>query len=1262
MKVYIETDISSHKYNLFQQFFIIGLEPKITHLLSKIELSNIPEPLIGPKIISKFPNIDLPYLNIPDSLIISHCFPHGFKNIFLEYDKNELKEPTYDFIFYLDNFQMDKNSSLRVNKVYYICYLFYEKLDEYINTNINIKRQINVNVVNKNILIPKVICLSSFFPYILQSKCILHYLKRNIDSFSYNKFLKNKARIQSSNYLQIEKIIEGLIYNLPGLPRSNFIMKINKYNFISEEDTNQNSLYEKKDKDKEIIFEKSSANQKPKPIINYALFMKFFKIEEIFEIIKLIILEEPILFFCENIEYLTYVIQGLISLIYPFEYYYPVVSVLPEVNYSFINIFKSFIFGINHSYSEDIFVLKGISLDKLKNINIIIIENRFTNLLNSNEKEKTKTPVILSLKPNNDSKFLKVSQKSVNNSISEMKELYLKRKNMLGIDMEEEKTINNNIIDYDKKIKLPTHYYSKCCKKLENNLEYKFREIKSKIKEQEKDKNAINKKIELEKEKIFNNELIENFLYFFISIFLHYQEYCVKFTYSYKTNLRDTLSRYRSECSKIGSYYRDSDLEKKYYMNKLTIDDLFNCQLFIDEMPNLDRPFYTKFLQTKMFFNFMKKKIFPISVQDKLDILFFDDKINEKLSRETGVKKIETKFLDYDITNISGDIEIGYLSRPFGDCFKQYLFDAKNRDKALKYFQYIVYEIKDNNNEIIDNKNSMDSYFSTNNNNNDDFQMNFYYFVFPKLLNDGIFYKDYKNEDEINNPWTKTNFNLRNSNCLYNQFEKEGNKIINDENILKNYNNYYYSFNPSRSWWQSYDYYIKNLYLQYFSKILYQIPNSKKKYYFDYLMYFMKSNKDILEEKSIIMMFNSIIKYGDVNMAKVFFPYIKNKTYTLYLSLREKLRPDKSNSSQNNNLELKNELSIYEANYNTEDNNNFYTSGERSLSGFNSSNFRLSLMSSNLRERKLTAIRAENINVEKPNSNTMNLLKKEYEFEINDIFNFSLNLFCNGNNEKICNGSFDINNFYNYCDEDKKYIEYKCSKCEEKQILTITCKYKNENNDNYIINTKLYSSLTLLESDWFKKTNNINLKNVIENHFDEYICSIFYFYEQGLLCDFLLPDIITKKILNIDKNIKYNNKQNNLKEENNDLKIEKDIKKMDLTTIKNDVKNDIIIQTDIKNNDITIKKDIKINGKGSGQKDIEIKSKISKVPRLSFYDISDQKQNFFEIKANNKKSSLVPENLKKKSNLRKKIVGFTNKKVIVNKTKSLNYVEFKNNK
>ena len=95
----LEHNISSHKYNLFQQFFIIGFEPEIADLLINTELKNITE---GPKIISKFPNIDLPYINIPDSLIISHCFPHGFKNIFLEYENNEAKEieQTHDFFFF----------------------------------------------------------------------------------------------------------------------------------------------------------------------------------------------------------------------------------------------------------------------------------------------------------------------------------------------------------------------------------------------------------------------------------------------------------------------------------------------------------------------------------------------------------------------------------------------------------------------------------------------------------------------------------------------------------------------------------------------------------------------------------------------------------------------------------------------------------------------------------------------------------------------------------------------------------------------------------------------------------------------------------------------------------------------------------------------------------------------------------------------------------------------------------------------------------
>ena len=1219
--IFEDEDIILHKYNLFQQFFIVGIEPKIVHLLNKVDFKSIPQTLIGPKIITKYPNINLPYLNIPDSAIISHCFPKGFKNTIIECEDNKLKEKlqqTYDFIFSLDNYQMDQKISLRANKTYYICYLFYEKLNDYqkcLEVKQNDFKGKNIISIN-NILIPKVICLSSFSPFITQSKQILHYLKKNIDNCNYIKFVGTNYNLpslnNSENSFPIEKIIEGLIYNLPGLPRANFIIRVDKENFIFEDNKNVSSsnLLEN---EKEIVFENSPANKRPKPIINYALLMKFFKIEEIFEIIKYIILEEPILFFCQNIQYLTYTIEGLLALIYPFEYHFPVVSILPEENYSFINIYKCFIFGINDNYSDDIFVLKGINIDAQKNVNIIIIENRFNNLLNSNEKEKSKSSVILHIKPNN-SKLLRISQNDLDNSISDIKELYLRRKNMiseLGKKKEEEEKnkekVNDNTQD-DKKIKLPIHYYVKCCKRIETNSEAKFKEARSKIKEQGKDKNMFFKLLEEEKEKIFSDELTENFLYFFTSIFLHYQEYCTKYQFEYVANDEPSISTRKISASyRDGSYSRSPELEKKYYTNSLTINDLFNCNLFIDEMPVLDKPFYTKFLQTKIFFNFMKKKIFPMSLQDKLDILFFDDKVNEKLSRESGIKKIETKFLEYDIGKIAGDINVGYLSKPITEGIKEYLSLQKNRDKALNYFQYITYQ----NTDIEQKKDTLENYFSNNNNN---IKINFYYFVFPKLLNDGVFYKPLKKDDENSTTWsrTRTNFSSKNSDCLYNQFDKEASIIIKDENIIKNYYNYYYTLTLAKINPKSYDYYIKNLYLQNFSKIFHQIPISRKSYYFDYLMLFMNQYKDILDDNSIIMMFHAIIKHGDRNMAVNFFPFVRKKTYTTFLILREKTRQDKNFVKF-----IKTDLKI---NFEEENNfNDFNDKVERSLSGYNISNIRLS-SNSNLRTSNLSSKELDNKDEE---SGLKKIEKKEYIFIVNNKIKYILNLHCTQKNENnYCNCNIDLKTnqmFY----ENKKYLEFQCPKCGKLQELTITCEYNKDNNENmksqkYFINTKLYSPLTLLENDWFKNSEELYLKDILEKHLDEYFCELYYFYEQGLLFDFLLLDIPTKKTLTKDNNISYN----------------------------------------------TYMQSVEMNG----NKIIEINDKnginLSSSHRESEFDISDQKQNFFEFKNNNNKKapSLVTSHLKKKlegkksvefsnQNTSKKAVGFSNKnkKVMIKK-------------
>ena len=1207
-KIFEDEDIILHKYNLFQQFFVVGIEPKIVNLLNTVDFKSIPQTLIGPKIITKYPNINLPYLNIPDSAIISHCFPKGFKNTVIETEDNKLKDKlqqTYDFIFSLDNYQKDKNISLRANKVYYICYLFYEKLNDYQKclevkkSNIKEKNIISIN----NILIPKVICLSSFSPFITQSKQILHYLKKNIDKCNYFKFVGTNYNLpslnNSENHFPIEKIIEGLIYNLPGLPRASFTIKVNKENFIFEDNENVSSsnLLEN---ETQIIFENSPANKRPKPIINYALLMKFFKIEEIFEIIKYIILEEPILFFCKNIQYLTYTIEGILGLIYPFEYHFPVVSVLPEENYSFINIYKCFIFGINDNYSDDIFVLKGINIDAQKNVNIIIIENRFNNILNSNEKEKSKNSIILHLKPNN-SKLVRISQNDLNNSISEIKDLYLKRKNMiseLGKKKEEEEKNKEKVYDNsedDRKIKLPIHYYVKCCKKIEANSEAKFKEAKSKIKDQGKDKNMLLKMLEDEKEKIFSDELTENFLYFFTSIFLHYQEYCTKYQFEYVASNEQSMSLFRKSSASYrdGSYFRSPALEKKYYTNSLTINDLFNCNLFIDEMPVLDKPFYTKFLQTKIFFNFMKKKIFPMSLQDKLDILFFDEKINEKLSRESGIKKIETKFLEYDIRRLTSDINVGYLSKPVTDDFKEYLSLQKNRDKALNYFQYITYQ----NIDTEQKKDTLENYFSNNSNH---IKIDFYYFVFPKLLNDGVFYKPSKKDDKNSSAWSRgsNNFSLKNSDCLYNQFDKEASIIIKDENIIKNYYNYYYTLTLVKNNPKPYDYYIKNLYLQNLSKIFHQIPLSKKSYYFDYLMLFMNQYKDILDDNSIMMMFNTLIKHGDRNMAVNFFPFIRKKTYTTFLTLREKTRQDK-NFIKFIKKDLK--INLEDEQY-TENNNNFNDFNdklERSLSGYNISNIRLS-SNSNLRSSNLSSYELDDRDEE---SGLRKIEKKEYIFIINNKIKYILNLHCTQKNENnFCNCEIDLKTnqmFY----ENKKYLEFQCPKCGKLQELTVTCEYNEDNNKNkksqkYFVNTKLYSPLTLLENDWFKKSAELNLKDILEKYLDEYFCAIYYFYEQGLLFDFLLLDIPIRKTLTKENNISYNTYKQSTEFNGNKL--------------------------------------IEINGNNG----INLSSNYMG----NVFDISDQKQNFFEFKnKNNKKApSLVTSNLKKKVEA-KKSVEFSNK-------------------
>ena len=455
-------NISTHKYNLYQQFLVIGIDPKIMFNINELDLKNIPEPLNLPKVISKYPNINLPYLNIPDTIVASHCFPQGIINTLVEYEKKDLEEKEKkieNFIFSLENMCPEMEiSSLKINKVYYTCLLFYEDIEKYrqcINQrkyykNSDINKNDN-NIRNKGLLIPKVICLSSFTPFYEQTKDILQKLRNYADNFNYNNRTMEKI-----NIYPIEKIIEGLIFALPALPRGCNSIILSNDSFLFESKSKDINLNNNKDSNKkDIIFSETPPNKEPRIMVNYSILLYYFKVEDIFEVIKFILLEEPIIFFCDDKEILTNVIISFISLIYPFQYPYPVVTILPEQNFSLISLLKHFIFGINIKYSDD-YVHKKVALDGVKFIRIIRLDKRFNNIVNSKEVGNLKYSNISSLKADENKPLIKINEYSGNSFI---------------IDKKESEDIN-----IKKSINLPRHYFEKCARKLENEIADKMKE------------------------------------------------------------------------------------------------------------------------------------------------------------------------------------------------------------------------------------------------------------------------------------------------------------------------------------------------------------------------------------------------------------------------------------------------------------------------------------------------------------------------------------------------------------------------------------------------------------------------------------------------------------------------------------------------------------------------------------------------------------------------------------------------------------------
>ena len=868
--------VSSHKFNLFQQFFIIGLDPKVLYNINDIEILSLPNQILEPKIISKYPNTPLPYLCIPDVVIASHCFPNGFKNTIIENNQKEQIKEEY-FIFSIENQGYeDKESSLRTKRVYYTCYLFYENIEDY-RTCINLRKNIKNKVLESNggLFIPKVICFSSFFPFYQQTTIILKNLKQYIDKFSYNNCFVNNENAEK-NLIPIEKIIEGLIFNIPSLPRAKYTIRIPNDTFcipnkevrpikkkVNNKNVNQEIVY-----NKEVIFKMAPVNQLPLPIIDYSQLMYYLQIDDIFEIIKWIILEVPIIFFCDNIKVLTYTIEGLIALIYPFEYTYPIISILPEYNYSLISILKHFIFGINYKYTKDIFTQKGINIQSHNTLIVVKIEKKYDEI---NIKEKLNTSPIIILKSDKNRPVLKLDQLYS----------YYNENNQQEIKKIEQGHAKKQ------KITLPLHNKEKFKKKFIDNVESKIKDICNKQKKRKLNKEEYNT--------IISTELCENIFNFFVSSLLHYQEFCFKLIKKKNKNLKvlDKNSIYNI-------YEKDDIIEQKYNENKIEINDIFNVNEYINTIPQLDKYFYSIFLTTKLFYNFMMKKIFPVSVQDKMDVLFFDEKINEKLARDSGNKKFVSLFLKNEFNNLKENIILTSFRKPITQDYTEFLSTQGNQFRALNYFQYIAKVDK----KDVKEDDNMDDELN---------DVSFNYFVFPKLLNDDVFYKE---EFTLEKFWAEERsiFTSSNSNCIFNHFEKECQNMLNIPDVVQKYNDYNYSLNMVSTFNVKMKDYIQLLWLQYFAKTFHYTLLSERKIQFDTMMTILKTLQ-IVDPNTNNILFWTINKYGDRNMNQDLFINLKNKTYTTYLALREK------SLIQNNFIRYKDNVEMTEEEKNEKLNN-----------------------------------------------------------------------------------------------------------------------------------------------------------------------------------------------------------------------------------------------------------------------------------------------------------------------------------------------------
>ena len=714
------------KNNLIQNFYIIGLSPEDFFYINEKgegEFLNIfqngEDSDLKGKIISKFPPNNSNFNAINDEVIINHCFPNGFNIIKIDGDINM----NYYTYFELDNLLL--NYSLEEknihSKMYFTCLVIFESLIDYViykkeiiskmDKKIIIKdTNTDINKKYENLFIPKVICFASVLPYYHQLKELLNTIHKNLFEQNFN----------------LEKLIEQIVLKIP-IPLNN---ELRIYVSFDSYKINEHIIFP--------IYNINEENIKLCYTNSLTHLFYFFSSEEVLTMLKYILLEIPILFFCENTAVLCCVIESLLSLLSPFKYLYPWITILPKKLYGFISLEKKFIFGINENYNQNFFRKNELEIDKNiviasigeKDVKIDFI-NKENNEINGDilKIEEENTPIL-------DKKIL-----DNNNYIDNDFVIFNGTKvDLINIELpnDAKKILSDDIADI--------------CKKIQGN---------------KKNFNAEE----------FNYKIRYSFYKFFTNILSGYTDYFLKSKYF--------SENYNSKSNGFELLYKNNPEKELTDLN--FVKEIFNLEEFANKS---DNPlFFFVFCQTKLFWDFLRERIY---LDDKINsmkhrqfdqICFLknhkefrkkkenkgiyetfkkEEKYEEKLYKIIEIKINKDDFSDFEKEQINKKDKIELLTKyaqdlsfEKGNNYKKYylfpklIFDNEFFDTKYENL-FFTHEIEIPTSKIIDNykslcmKNSADYYrqrryifppaslekLPITNNSKVNFSINSYYYIF----------------------------------------------------------------------------------------------------------------------------------------------------------------------------------------------------------------------------------------------------------------------------------------------------------------------------------------------------------------------------------------------------------------------------------------------------------------------------------------------------------------------------------------------------